>query len=166
MTRNELRDQLMAPVLQWISLGRQLQALTSGSIDVIWQRSDGLRHSLPLLSTQQWAELVIMSGEKVVVPIEALGTTFAALQSEMQQFLSQTVTTTSELVSETLAAAHHLAGQKGLSDERQPSPVEPLLRLVLHWYQLSGRLASVGERGIQPLLKQVRDNAERLEKRG
>ncbi|HNI74443.1 MAG TPA: hypothetical protein PLX65_13120, partial [Accumulibacter sp.] len=135
------------------------------SMDVIWQRSDGLRRSLPVLSAEQWAELVIMSGEKVIVPIEALGTTLIALQSEMQQFVSQTVSSSTALVSETVTAAQHRLGQKNALEAHQPSPGEQLLGLMLQWYQLSGRLASVGERGLQPLLRQVKDNADRLEKR-
>ena len=42
MNREELRDQLMAPVLQWTALGRQSSELMTGSLAVIHQRSNRL----------------------------------------------------------------------------------------------------------------------------
>lgn len=164
MDRNELRDQLMVPILQWTSLGRQLQALVSGSMEVIWERSHGLLRSLPTLFAGQGTELYLMSSEKVVVPVEALGTTLAALQSQMQQFLSQTAATTSALAGDAMTVGSSVLPAPS-TPENQDELGEHLLALLLAWYQLSGRLAFVAEQGLQPLLRQVQDNAARLTKR-
>ena len=42
MTQEELRDQLLSPVLQWTRLGRQSSELIVGSLEVISERSNGL----------------------------------------------------------------------------------------------------------------------------
>ena len=93
-----------------------------------------------------------------------LGTTLAALQSEMQQFLSQTAATTSALAGDVLAVGRSVLPASS-TPENQGEPGEHLLALLLAWYQLSGRLACAAEQGLQPLLRQVQDNAVRLTKR-
>ena len=104
-----------------------------------------------------------MSKEKVVVPIEALGATAAAVHGETQQFLAQTREASAALVSGALS----LATGRG-SGESEPLPTalgDPLINLALGWYQIWGRAAEVAEQGLRPILRQVQDNASRLGQR-
>ncbi len=164
MNREELRDQLFAPVLQWTRLGRQVNALMIGSMEVIWLRSNGLLRSWPIPDEQQWAEVLAMTKEKIEVPIEALGATVVALHGETQQFLAQTRETSGALVSGALSLA---TGRGSGESETLPAALgDPLINLALGWYQLWGRAAEVTEQGLRPILRQVQDNASRLGQRG
>lgn len=163
MNREELRDQLLSPVLQWIRLGRQSSELMVRSMEVISERSNGLVRGVTLRDSHDWAEMGLMTREKVTVPLESAAAMTSALQSQAQRFLTQISEATLAVVSSTMT----LASSRSSEDfsARQTALCSSLLGVALSWYQLSGRAAEVAEQGLRPILRQVRDNSRRLDVR-
>ncbi len=163
MHREELRDQLLAPILQWIRLGRQTSQLMVASLEVIGERSNGLLRGATLRDSHDWNEMGLMTREKVEIPLEAVGAMASALQSEVQQFLTQISEATLAVASSSLT----LASSRNPEDfsARQAALCSSLLSVALSWYQLSGRTAAVAEQSLRPILRQVRDNSQRLRAR-
>lgn len=153
MNREEVRDQLLAPVLQWIRVGRQSSRLLVGSMEVVGERSQQLLRGATLRQRHDWQEMGVMTREKVAVPLEAAVAMASAMQSEAQDF-----------VAEAGEKAIALAGSRSGEDfsARQAAFGEALLASALCWYQLWGRAAEVVEQGMRPILRQVEDNAGRL----
>ncbi len=156
MNREEVRDQMLAPVLQWVRVGRQTSRLMVGSMEVVGQRSHRLLRGAMLRERHDWSEMGAMTREKVAVPLESAAAVASAMQSEAQQFLTRS--------SEALLA---VAGSRSADEfmTRQAAFGEALLGAALNWYQLWGRTAAVVEQGLRPILRQVEDNAERLGER-
>ncbi|MEF8748886.1 MAG: hypothetical protein V5B31_13875 [Candidatus Accumulibacter propinquus] len=160
MNREELRDQLMAPVLQWTALGRQSSELMTGSLAVIHQRSNRLLRGATLREAHDWAEMGAMTHEKVTVPLESAVAMATALQNEAQQFVTQTTEASLAVAGSAMA----LFGSRSADEfgARQLALGQALANVALCWYQLYGRAAAVAEQGMRPILRQVRDNAQRL----
>lgn len=160
MHRDELRDQLLSPVLKWIRLGRQSSELMVGSMEVIAQRSNGLLRGAMLRERHDWAEIGQMTHEKLTVPLQALASMTSSMQSEAQQFLTQASAATLAVA----GSAMTLASSRSLEDfsARQTALCSSMLNFAMTWYQLSGRTAEVAEQGLRPILRQVKDNAQRL----
>ncbi len=160
MHREELRDQLLSPVLQWIRLGRQTSELMVASMAVISERSNGLLRGATLRDSHDWNEMGRMTREKVTVPLASAVAMTSALQGELQQFLTQI----SEATLAVASSAMTLTSSRSAEDlsARQAALGSSLLDVALIWYQLSGRAAEVAEQGLRPILRQVKDNAQRL----
>jgi len=161
MNREELRDQLLWPVLQWIRLGRQTSELMTRSLEVIGERSNSLLRGATLREPHDWAEMGLMTSEKVTISLEALAAMTSALQSEMQRFLTQTSEATLAVASSALTLATSSRGAEDFS-ARQAALRTSLLSVAMSWYQLSGRAAEVAEQSLRPILRQVQDNSQRL----
>ncbi|MBP6708685.1 MAG: hypothetical protein KA223_05955 [Candidatus Accumulibacter sp.] len=163
MNREEVRDQMLAPVLQWVRVGRQTSRLMVGSMEVVGQRSHRLLRGAMLRERHDWSEMGAMTREKVAVPLESAAAVASAMQSEAQQFLTRS----SEALLAVAGSAAVLAGSRSADEfmTRQAAFGEALLGAALNWYQLWGRTAAVVEQGLRPILRQVEDNAERLGER-
>ena len=61
MNREEVRDQLLAPVLQWTRLGRQFNQGMLASMEVITQRSYGLLRGHTSGDGHDWEEMALMT---------------------------------------------------------------------------------------------------------
>ncbi|MBL8396124.1 MAG: hypothetical protein JNK99_15495 [Candidatus Accumulibacter sp.] len=160
MNREEVRDQLLAPVLQWIRVGRQTNRLMIRSMEVIGQRSNRLLRGTTLREKHDWGEMGAMTREKVAVPLEAVVAMSSAMQSEAQQFLAEGSQATLAVV----GSAADLAASRSTDEfrTRQAALGEAMLGVALCWYQLWGRTAEVVGQGLRPILRQVEDNANRL----
>jgi hypothetical protein len=160
MNPEELRDQLLAPLLQWTRLGRQSSELMTGSLAVIWERSNDLRRGVMLQQQHDWNEMGLMTKEKVTVPIEAVVAMGQAMHAEALQFVPASgqaalaVAGSAAALASSRSGAAFCAGQAAL--------YRSLLDSAIHWYQLWGRAATVAEAGLRPILRQVNGNAQRL----
>lgn len=163
MDREQLRDQLLAPVLQWTRLGRKSNALMLRSLEMIGECSATLLRSATLRERPDWSELAAMTREKATVPLESAVAMGWALQSEMQQFLTEN----SEASVAVAGCAVRLAtGGSGEDSGRQQAALgDALLNLAIPWYQLSGRVAEILEQGLQPMLRDALGNSEGLARR-
>ena len=154
MDREELRDQLLAPVLQWIRLGREVNALMLRSLEAVGECSTTLLRERP-----DWSALGAMNWGKATIPLESAVAMGWALQSEMQHFLSES----SEAGVALAGNAIRLATSSSVEDfrKRQAALGDALLKMAMPWYQLSGRAAEVLEQGLQPMLRAEGGNADR-----
>jgi hypothetical protein len=160
MKREQVRDQLLAPVLQWTRLGRQANKLMVGSMEVISYRSSRLFRGATLREQHDWPEMGLMAKEKIAVPIEAAVAMTSALQSETQQFVSEIGQATLTVAGSMMALATSRSTEE--FGARQLALGEAMIGAALSWYQVFGRAAEVAEQGLRPILRQVTDNAERL----
>ncbi|MCM8594984.1 hypothetical protein [Accumulibacter sp.] len=160
MNREELRDQLLAPVLAWTRLGRQTSALIVASMEVIGSRSSTLIRANTLRGSHDWPEMCTMTSEKLTVPLQAMLAMASAMQTETRQFLAEAGEAAAALAS----GAVGMTASGGAGEERgAPADLGHLLiSSALVWYQLWGRAAEVLEQGLQPILRQVQSNADRL----
>ena len=159
MDREELRDQLLAPVLQWIRLGREVNALMLRSLEAVGECSTTLLRSATLRERPDWSALGAMNWGKATIPLESAVAMGWALQSEMQHFLSES----SEAGVALAGNAIRLATIGSVEDfrKRQAPLGDALLKMAMPWYQLSGRAAEVLEQGLQPMLRAEGGNAGR-----
>ncbi|MEF8698143.1 MAG: hypothetical protein V5B32_10720 [Candidatus Accumulibacter sp. UW26] len=160
MHPEELRDRLLAPLLQWTRIGRQSSELMTGSLAVIWQRSNALRRGVMLQQQHDWKEMGLMTKEKVTVPIEALVAMGRALHAEALQFVPASGQAALAVAGSAAALASGTALRTG-----QAALYRSLLDAAINGYQLWGRAATVAEAGLQPILRQVNGNAQRLGER-
>lgn len=160
MTQEELRDQLLSPVLQWTRLGRQSSELIVGSLEVISERSNGLLRGAMLRDPHDWNEMGLMTKEKLTVPIEAAVAMLSAIPSQVQQFVSESTAASSAVAGSALALASSRSPAE--FSARQAAFCSALTGLAVNWYQLWGRAGAVVEEGLRPILRQVKSNAERL----
>ena len=160
MNREEVRDELLAPVLQWIRVGRQSSRLLVGSMEVVGERSQQLLRGATLRQRHDWQEMGVMTREKVAVPLEAAVAMASAMQSEAQDFVAEAGEKAVALAGSVAALAGSRSGED--FSARQAAFGEALLASALCWYQLWGRAAEVVEQGMRPILRQVEDNAGRL----
>jgi hypothetical protein len=160
MNREEVRDQLLAPVLQWIRVGRQSSRLLVGSMEVVGERSQQLLRGATLRQRHDWQEMGIMTREKAAVPLAAAVAMASAAQSEAQDFVAEAGEKAIALAGSMAALAGSRSGED--FSACQAAFGEALLASALCWYQLWGRAAEVVEQGMRPVLRQVEDNAGRL----
>ena len=160
MTREDLRDELLAPFLQWTRLGRQMNQMMLASIEVITQRSYGLLRGHTAAEGHDWADMGLMTSEKVSVPIESLVAMATAMPAEVWKFWTRS----GEAMSACASGALSLASSRSADElrERQAQFGQALLGSALVCYQLAGSAATVADAGLAPVLRQVLDNAERL----
>lgn len=163
MNREEVRDQLLAPVLQWTKLGRQINQAVLDSAEVVAQRSSGLLRGNKDGSGRDWKEVARMTREKVAVPLEGIGAMVKALPGETTRFWVRT----GEVVAASASSVVSLAGSRSVEDLRTRGARfgETLVDSALVWYQLFGSAATLTAAAVSPLVRQVRDNAERLGQR-
>jgi len=163
MNREELRDQLLAPVLQWTRLGRQTSRLMTASAAVISYRSRRLLRAGALSRQADWAEVAQMAREKVEVPLESATAMAAAMLPAMYQFWTHAGQSMLACTNDSVA----LASSRDSEDfrERQAELRTTLINASVGWFRIFGTVAEVASRGMTPLLRQVQANAERLEKR-
>lgn len=160
MNREEVRDQLLAPVLQWTRLGRQFNQGMLASMEVITQRSYGLLRGHTSADGHDWEEMALMTREKVAVPLEGLAAMMTTLPGEVARFWTRT----GEAMAACAGSAMSLAASRSAEDlrARRTQFGEALVGSALAWYQLFGSAATLTDAALTPLIRQVRDNAERL----
>ena len=160
MNREELRDQLLAPVLQWTRLGRQSSRLMTGSGAVISYRSWRLLRTSPLSRQADWAELGLMASEKVEVPLESATVMAAAMLPAAQQLWTHAGQSMLALTSDSMA----LACSRSAEDfsQRQAALTATLINASVGWFRLFGSAAEIAGLGLAPVLRQVEANAQRL----
>jgi hypothetical protein len=163
MNREELRDQLLVPVLQWTRLGRQSNRLMTGSSAVISYRTRRLLRAGAFSRQADWDEVARMTREKVEVPLQAATAMGVAMLPVVKQFWTHSGQSMLACSSDTLS----LLGSRGPDEfhARQADLCATLINAGVGWFRLFGSLAEVASQGVAPLLRQVQDNAERLEKR-
>ena len=160
MDREELRDQLLAPVLQWIRLGRQGNALMLRSLEVVGQCSTSLLRSATLRERPDWSELGAMLREKGTVSLESAVAMGWALQGEMQQFLTESSEASVAVAGSAVRLATGGSGEDFAT--RRAALGDALLNLAIPWYQLSGRAAEVLAQGLQPMLREARVDSKEI----
>ena len=160
MNREEVRDPVLAPVLQWTRLGRQFNQGMLASMEVITQRSYGLLRGHTSGDGHDWEEMALMTREKVAVPLEGLAAMASALPGEVASFWTRT----GEAMAACAGSAMSLAASRSVEDlrERQADLGEALVGSALAWYALFGSAATLTDAALAPLIRQVKDNAERL----
>lgn len=162
MNREELRDQLLAPVLQCTRLGRQTNQLMVASNEVISQRSSRLLRAGPTTGQAVCAEVALMVQEKVEVPLESAIAMASAMIPAAQRFWTHAAESTLACGSDSVS----LLGSRSADDfrARQGALATTLINATLGWFQLWGVAADVASQGLQPILRQVNANAARLAK--
>ncbi|WP_291986831.1 hypothetical protein [Candidatus Accumulibacter sp. ACC007] len=163
MNREELRDQLLAPVLQWTRLGRQTSRLMTASTAVISYRSRRLLRAGALTRRADWAEAALMTREKVEVPLESATAMAAAMLPAMQQFWTHAGQSMLACTSDSLSLVCSRNSEQ--FRERQAELGTTLINVTVGWFRLLGSVADVASQGVAPVLRQVQANAARLEKR-
>ena len=163
MNREELRDQLLAPVLQWTRLGRQSSRLMTSSGAVISYRSRRLLRSSALSRQADWAELSLMAREKVELPLESATVMAAAMVPAAHQFWTHAGQSMLALTSDSMS----LACSRNAEDfrQRQAALTTTLINASVGWFRLFGTTAEIAGLGLAPILRQVETNARRLEAR-
>ena len=163
MTREELRDQLFAPVLQWTRLGRQSSRLMTASTAVLSYRSRRLLRAGAISRQADWDEVALMTREKVEVPIEAATAMAVAAVPAVRQFWTHAGLSMLACTSDTLS----LAGSRSADDfrERRVALCTTLINASVGWFRLFGTVAEIAGQGVSPVLRQVEANAERLARR-
>lgn len=163
MDREELRDQLLAPVLQWIRLGRESNALMLRSLELVGECSTTLLRSATLREHPNWSALGAMTRGQATVPMESAVAMGWALQNEMQQFLTESSEASVAVAGSTIRLATGGGGEDFA--RRQAALGDALLNLAIPWYQLSGRAAEVLAQGLQPMLRETRGSSEEIDRR-
>ena len=160
MNREEVRDQLLAPVLQWSRLGRQLNQGMLASVEVVTHRSYGLLRGHTAAEGHDWEEMALMSREKITVPLEGLAAMATLLPTEVAKFWMRT----GEAMLACTGSAMSLAASRSADDfkARQAQFGEALVGSALAWYQVFAGAAKLTDAALSPIIRQVRDNAERL----
>ena len=163
MNREELRDQLLAPVLQWTRLGRQSSRLMTGSGAVISYRSRRLLRSSALSRQADWAELSLIAREKVELPLESAAVMAAAMVPAARHFWTHAGQSMLALTSDSMS----LACSRNAEDfrQRQAALTTTLINASVGWFRLFGTTAEIAGLGLAPILRQVETNARRLEAR-
>ena len=163
MNREELRDQLLAPVLKWTRLGRQTNQLMTASSAVISYRSRRLMRALVRPRQADWTELTLMTREKMEVPLESAAVMVSVMAPAAQRCWTHAGQSMLACTSDTLS----LAGSRSPAEfsERQAALSTTLINATVGWLQLWGTAAEIAGQGLTPVLRQVQSNAERLGKR-
>lgn len=161
MNREQIRDHLLAPVLKWTLLGRQTNRLMMASMTVISHRRRRLLRAGPIPGASDWAELALMTHEKLQIPIESAVAMTSAIQNEARQFLTQG----SEVALTVVGGAMALATSRSVDEfrARQVALGEALIGAAVSWFELYGSVAEVAVQGLRPVLRQVEANEKRLE---
>jgi len=158
MKREEVRDQLLAPLLHWTRLGRQLNQGLLASVEVAAQSSYGLwRGHAPAADCEQ---LTRMTRENFGASLAGSAAMMTLLPSESAKFWTRTA----QAMAACAGAAASLASSRNGEDlqARQTQFGATLVGSALAWYQLYATAARLTEAGMTPLLQQVKDNAQRL----
>lgn len=163
MDREELRDHLLAPVLAWTRLGRQMSELMVGSMNVIGDRSHQLMRSFTWREAHDWSEMSQMAREKLAVPLESAAAVAAVVPSHVQRCVVETTQTLLACTTSAASLATSVVGGDFQTSQREFA--DALLRAGLVWYRMWGSAAEIGEEALQPVLRQVKSNAARLGKR-
>jgi hypothetical protein len=160
MNREQVRDQLLAPVLKWTRLGRQTSRLMVASMAVISHRRRRLMRAGQISGASEWTELALMTHEKIQTPLESAVAMTAAIQTEAQQFLTQGGTTALTVVGGAMA----LASSRNADEfrARQVALGEALIGAAVSWFQLYGSVAEIAAQSLQPVIRRVEANEERL----
>ncbi|EXI82474.1 MAG: hypothetical protein AW10_00582 [Candidatus Accumulibacter appositus] len=163
MNREELREQLLAPVLQWTRLGRQTSRLMTASNAVISYRSRRLLRAGAISRQADWDEVALMTREKVEVPLEAASAVAVAMLPAAKQFWTHAGLSMLACSSDSMS----LLGSRNAEEfrERQAELCATLINVGVGWWRAFGGLAEIGSQGMAPLLREVQANAERLAKR-
>ncbi|TXG79818.1 MAG: hypothetical protein E6R11_02120 [Rhodocyclaceae bacterium] len=160
MKREEVRDQLLSPLLQWIRLGRQLNQGMLSAIEVVAQSSYGLLSGRSRGSSKTWDEMLRITRENAGAQCEGMVAMMTLLPVESAMFWTQVAEATATCSG---AAASMLASRNGEElQARQAQFGAALVGGALTCYQLHATSANLTEAGVAPLLRQVRDNALRL----
>ena len=160
MKREEVRDQLLAPLLHWTRLGRQLNQGLLASAEVAAQSSYGLWRGRAPIAERDCEELMRMTRENVGASLEGTAAMMTLLPSESAKFWTRTAQAMAACAG---AAAASLASSRNGEDlqARQKQFGATLVGSALAWYQLYAMAAKLTEAGVAPLLRQVKDNAQR-----
>lgn len=163
MTREELRDQLLASVLQWTRLGRQSSRLMTATTAVVSYRSRRLLRTGAMSRQADWDEVALMAREKVEVPLESATAMVSAMVPAAHQFWTHAGQSMMACTSDTLA----LASSRSAEDfrERQAALCATWANASVGWFRLFGTVAEIAGQGVSPVLRQVEANAERLARR-
>ncbi len=163
MNREEFRDQLLAPVYQWTSLGRQSSKLMVAAGEVVSLRYRRLLWRSPHAETYDWAELAQMTKEKVIVPMECA----AAMGSVLPVLTANFVVQTGGALLACARAAASVATSHGKEEmvEHAQTLCHALRAVVATCWQLGGCTAELASAGVVPLLRQVSENSHRLGRR-
>ncbi|HNI00353.1 MAG TPA: hypothetical protein PK958_15465 [Rhodocyclaceae bacterium] len=162
LNREQLRDRLLAPVYQWTRLGRQSSKLMVAASDVVSLRYRRLLRSNPVAAAY-WAEVAQMNLEKVSVPIECAAAMASTLPVQTARFAAQT----GEALLGCVRAASALVGTRSHEEiiVQTLGLVDAVGDLVTSFWQLAAYPAEVASAGVAPLLRQVDENRDRLNKR-
>jgi hypothetical protein len=150
MNREELRDQLLAPVFQWTRLGRQTNRLMTGSSAVISYRTRRLLRAGAFSRQADWDEVARMTREKVEIPLQA-ATAMAAMVA-MLPVVKQFWTHTGQSMLACSSDSMSLLGSRGPEEfrERQADLCATLINASVGWFRVFGSLAEVASQGVAP----------------
>lgn len=163
MTRDELRDQMLAPVLKWTRLGRQVNEVAMASIEVGGQRGHRLLRAGMLREACDWSEWVRMVDEAIRVPLESA----AAMASALPAAAQQCAVGSSETALACAGSALSLAASRSPAEfcARQDAFCRTWLGAAMNGYQWWGIWAEIIGQGLQPAQEAARIAADGLRKR-
>ncbi|WP_300321046.1 hypothetical protein [Accumulibacter sp.] len=163
MNREELRDQLLEPVLQCTRLGRQASQLMVAASEVIDHRSRQLRRAGPIPGEAVWSEVALMTREKIDVPLESATAMATAMVPAVQRFWTHAAESMCALGSDSLSLASSPDAEQFRI--RQAALTTTIINAAVGWFQLWGVAADIASQGLKPVLRHTKANAERLAKR-
>lgn len=163
MNREELRDHLLAPVLQWTQLGRQTSVLMTASGAVINARGRHLLRAGVFGHPADADEIARMAREKIDVPLESATAMAAAMVPAVSQFWTHAGVSMLAWVTDSVSLATSRTPEEFC--ERQEALRQTMINAGVGWFRVLGTAAEVVGQGVAPVLRQVQDNAARLDKR-
>lgn len=164
MTREELRDQMLAPVLKWTRLGRQANEAAMASFELGGQRGHRLLRVGMFREACDWSEWTqVMVDEPVRLPLESAAAMASALPSAAQQWAVRH----SEAVWVCAGSALSLSASRSPAEftARQEAFCQTWLGAAMGAYQWWGVCAEILGQGLQPVQEAARIAADRLRKR-